>query len=270
MSASPFVLPSVRINAPSAAHFAAPDCHNCGAALTTPFCGHCGQERAKRLNVLSIGSEAWQSYRLFEFSVVKAAWRLLLAPGLVAREFVLGRRKQHVHPLKLLLIAIGLLLLVLGQSSMLDSNNANVSKAMLIVRAYANWSFSIGIIAIVFASMAVFVRRHTYNLTEHLVLGVYCHFLIIVLSIVNLLPTLVFRDPHWLALHRSWSGWPLALIETIIVVHAFRQFFGLAWRAQAWQLLAAGLVFAIGKWLLLRLYAMALVKLVLMQMASSS
>lgn len=266
MPASPSVSPADGVTAPGAAHFVAADCHNCGATLTTPFCGHCGQERAKRLNVLSIGSEAWQSYRLFEFSVIKAAWRLLRAPGLVAHEFVLGRRKQHVHPLKLLLIAIGLLLLVLSQSNMLESENVNVSKAMLIVRAYAKWSFSIGIVAIVCASMTLFAWRRPYNVTEHLVLGVYCHFLIIVLSIVNLLPTLLFRDPQWLALHKSWSGWPLDVIEAGIVMRAFRQFFGLSWRKHALRLLAAGLLFVIGKWALLRLYALALVKLVLMQM----
>jgi hypothetical protein len=250
---------------PSAAHFAAAVCHNCGAALSTPHCGSCGQKRATRFNLLSVGSEAWQNYRLFELDIVKGALRLFMAPGIVAREYVLGARKKHVHPLKLLLIAIGVLLLVLGQSAYLDSQNAEISKAMTMVRAYGNWSFSLGIVAIVTASWCVLSWRHPFNLTEHLVLGVYVHFLIIVASIVNLLPILVFRAPQWLAAHKYWSGHYMQLVEAAIVAVAFRQFFALQWRRDAWRLLLAIATFAACKALLLRLYAIALVKLVLAQ-----
>lgn len=266
MSSTPF--PAVatvplRASPADAEHFAAPICRNCMAAMATRFCAACGQEKTRRLNLLSVGGEVWQNFRLFEFSVVKAAWRLLNTPGLVARAYVLGARKQHVHPLKLLLVAIGLLLLVLGRSQALASQDARVSEAMTIVQAYANWSFSIGIVAIVLASAAVFMWRQPYNLTEHLVLGVYVHFLVIVASVINLLPTLVFRDPHWLALHKAWSSGPMSAVEALIVMRAYAQFFDTSWRRSTARLLLAGLVFVAVKWLLLRLYAIVLVKLVL-------
>lgn len=248
---------------PSTTHFAAAVCHNCGAALCTPHCGSCGQKRAARFNLLSVGSEAWQNYRLFELDIVKGALRLFMAPGVVAREYVLGARKKHVHPLKLLLISIGVLLLVLGQSAYLDSRNAEISKVMTVIRAYGNWSFSLGIVAIVAASWCVLSWRRPYNLTEHLVLGVYVHFLIIVASIINLLPILIFRAPEWLAAHKYWSGYYMQLAEAAILAIAFRQFFDLQWRRDAWRLLLAICTFAICKALLLRLYAIALVKLVL-------
>jgi hypothetical protein len=248
---------------PTPAHFAAPLCRNCGAALQSAFCGRCGQQRVQRLNLLAVGAEAWQNYRWFEFGVLKAAWRLLRGPGVVAREYVLGARRRHLHPLKLLLIAIGVLVLILARTSMLDSADAEVGKAMAIVRSYANWSFSIGILAIVTASMAVLSWRQPYNLTEHLVLGAYCHAVVIAANAINLLPTLAFRDPQWLALHRTWSGWPMDAIEALIVAVAFKQFFALDWRRHALRLLAAAALFAVAKGLLLRLYAIALVKLVL-------
>mgnify|MGYP003515994535 CR=1 FL=1 len=77
---------------PNAAYFDAPVCHNCGAALATAYCGACGQKRARRLDFGAVRIEAWQSYRLFEMSLVKGALRMARAPGLVAREFVLGAR----------------------------------------------------------------------------------------------------------------------------------------------------------------------------------
>lgn len=259
--------PASRPVEPSVAYFAAPLCRNCGAELATPYCGRCGQKRAQRLDLGAVRAEAWQSYRVFEFGLVRAAWRLARAPGDIAREFVLGARAKHVHPLKLLLIAIGVQLLVLAQTHHLDTRDANLSRVMELVRAYANWSFSLGIFAIVGASLLVLRWRRAYNLTEHLVLGVYVHFLIIVANIVNQLPVLVFRDPAFLAAHKQWSAWPMDAIEALIMLFAFRQFFQLDLKRDAWRLLLAAAVFIGLKYLLVRLYSYALVKLVLAQLA---
>lgn len=254
------------IEAPGVEHFAAPVCRNCGAALSTKFCGQCGQQKAARFNLRAVGGEAWSNWRLFEMDVLASAWRLLRKPGTVAREYVLGARKKHVHPLKLLLIAIGVLVLVLAQSNYLASQNANVSRAMELVRSYANWSFSLGIVAIVLTSLVVFRKRGGFNTTEHLVLAVYCHFLIICAAIVNLLPTLVWRAPAWLATHKAWSGFGMDVVEAGLVMLAFRQFFLVDLRREWWRLLLAGVVFAAIKWGLVRLYAMALVKVVMAQL----
>jgi hypothetical protein len=255
------------LSTPDAAHFAAPQCHNCGAALATPFCGACGQKRARRLDFGAVRSEAWQSYRLFELSLVKGALNFLRAPGLVAREFVLGARARHIHPLKLLLIAIGLLLLALSRTNALASQNANLGAAIELVRAYANWSFSLGIVAIVGASTLVLRWRQPFNLTEHLVLGVYVHFLVILANLVNQLPLLVLRAPAILAAHKTWSNTPMDIVEALLVVCVFRQFFALSWQRDAWRLLLAAIAFIAIKTLLMRLFSLVVVKLVLYQLA---
>jgi hypothetical protein len=252
---------------PGDAHFAAPVCHNCGAALATAYCGECGQKRAQRLDLGAVRSEAWQSYRLFEMSFVKGTLRFLRSPGGVAREFVLGARARHIHPLKLLLVAIGLLLLVLARTNALASQDAQVSHAFELVRAYANWSFSLGIVAIVGASLAVLRWRQPFNLTEHLVLGVYTHFLVIVANLVNKLPLLVLRAPEFVAAHKVWSGGPMNALEALIVVFVFRQFFQLSWRRDGWRLLLAAAAFVAFKTALIRLFSLALLKVVLYQLA---
>ncbi len=257
--------PATLTASPSAQHFAAPLCHNCGAALAAAWCGSCGQQRARRLNLLSVGSEAWSNFRLFELEIVRGALRLIAAPGLVAREFVLGARKKHVHPLKLLLIAAGILLLVLSQSNYLDSRNAKVSRAMELVAAYANWSFSLGILAILIATWTVLSWRRPWNVTEHLVLAVYCHFLIIVASILYYLPTLVWRAPAFLAMHKVWGVWYIDAVGILVLTLACKQFFSLDWRRQGWQLVLTAAVFVGCKYLLVRLYAIALVEIVLSQ-----
>ncbi|MBL8300561.1 MAG: DUF3667 domain-containing protein [Rhodanobacteraceae bacterium] len=231
--------------------------------LAGNYCSACGQQRAKRLDVVAIGNEAWQKYRLFEFTAVKAAWRLLRHPGHVARDFVMGVRKRHEHPLKLLLIAIGVLLLVLSQTNYLDSRDASLSKAMSLIRSYGNWSFSLGIVAISAASMSVMRWGKPYNLTEHLVLATYAHFLIIVASIVNLLPTLVWRAPEFLATHKASAAIYMDVAEAGIVMLAFHQFFAVTgWRSWL-RLIVAVAAFVVVKWVLTRLYAMLIAKLVL-------
>ena len=255
---------------PDAAHFAAPVCHNCGAELTTPFCGRCGQKRAHRLDFGAVRAEAWQSYRVFEFGIVKAAWRLARSPGHIAREFVLGARAKHVHPLKLLLIALGIQLLVLTEVQFLTAVNTEYNAVMQRVQSIANWSLSLGFFAIVVASMAVLSWRRPYNLTEHVVLGLYAHFLVVAANILSFLPLLVYHHPGFVAAHRVWSAWPMEVIETSLVLFAFYQFFQLQWRRDWWRMLLAGALYALVKWGLNRLFVIAVIKYVLFTTTKAS
>jgi hypothetical protein len=255
-------------DSPSTAYFDAACCRNCGAALHGPHCAQCGQKKSQRLGLGNLRSEAWEKLRLFELDALQSTLRLLTHPGRVAREYVLGMRKRHTHPLKLLLLAIAVLLLVLAQTRYLDSANANVSKTLAVIRKYAEWSFSLGLAAVWLASMAAFRRGRGYNAAEHLVLALYTQFLIILVNIVNQLPLLVLRAPEWLAWHRAWSGRYMDLIEPALVLLACSQFFQLDLRRDGWRLLLAGAAFVASKKILIYLYSWLLVKLVLAKVIS--
>lgn len=246
------------------AHFAAARCHNCGQPLDSPFCPACGQKKAERFKLTTIASEAWDKVRVFEFSTLQAIWRTLVGPGRVAREFVLGARKKHVHPLKLLLIAIGVLLLVMARLRFLD---AQVSQVIALAQSYAQWSFSLGIVAILTASCLTLWRRCGYNFTEHVVLAIYTHFVVICASTLNMLPKLFLRTPEFLAAHKAWSAWGMGALEAGIVAIAFAQFFALDWRRDFLRLLLAVIAFSAIKRLLELGFAQLLVKVVLAQMA---
>ena len=248
---------------PDAAHFAAPVCRNCAAPLQAAWCGSCGQARAKRLGVSVLRSEAWQKWRWFEWAMLDAAWRIASRPGSVAREYVLGARKRHVHPLKLLLAAIGVLLLVLARANYLESAQGNAGAAIELVRRWSNWSFSLGIFAILAASLGVFGRRGGYNATEHLVLAAYCQLVVIVASTLTKLPTLLWTDPTFVATHRALSPWLLNAIGALVIGVAFTQFFALDLRRDGGRLALALLIYLGTKWLLLRAYAWLIVLIVL-------
>jgi predicted RNA-binding Zn-ribbon protein involved in translation (DUF1610 family) len=85
----------------------APDCTNCGASLGEPrpkFCPACGQETNLRPPRLM---EFVQQFGGAYFSTEGALWRtlklLLLKPGELTRQYLAGRRKHYVLPLRLYL-----------------------------------------------------------------------------------------------------------------------------------------------------------------------
>lgn len=236
--------------------FDAPPCRNCGTAFSSLYCGHCGQKRAMRLGSRDLARETWERWRLFEAGSLHTAWELLSAPGRVAREYVLGMRRHHFHPLKLLLVAVTLLALALSRANYLQSHRfGEVNEAMALVASYANWSFSLGIVAIFAASILVFPRRLGYRPIEHLVLAAYCHALILLLILINLLPLLFTPSPEFVQQHRLASSYYLFAIKAIVVAFAFKQFFVVDLRRRWWQLLPAVLVFVAVNWALMRLYA---------------
>lgn len=264
----PAVNPTAEPVLPSAGYFAAAVCRNCAATLHGPHCSQCGQKKAARIGTASLRTEIWEKLRVFEFDQLQSALRLVTGPGRVAREYVLGVRKRHTHPLKLLLLAIAVLLLVLAQTRYLHSSNVQVSRIMETVRKYAEWSFSLGLAAIWLASLAGFRRCRGYNATEHLVLALYAHFLIILANIANQLPLLLLRSPAWLTWHKHWSGWYMDAAELGIVLLALSQFFLVDLRRHWWRLMLAGAAFVVAKKLLLYFYAWLLVKLILARAAS--
>ncbi|MEO5559582.1 MAG: DUF3667 domain-containing protein [Dokdonella sp.] len=254
---------AVTVATPDAAHFAAPQCQNCGADLHTPFCPQCGQKRVERIGSWQLGQEVWNKFKWFDANVVVSARRLLRRPGAVAREYVFGARKRHLNPIKLLLVGIGFLVLIVQRSNYLASANAPVSSAMAIVQAWANLSFSLSVVAIVLATWVFYRKCGGFNLFEHLILACYIQFVVVVVSVLTKLPTLIWPDAAFLAQHRLVSSWLLDLAGLLIFFSACRQFFLIDIRHGWVRLLGASVIFLCCKWILVRLYALILVSIVL-------
>ena len=264
MTGTPPPLPDVAV---TAEWFEPPLCRNCGAARTTPYCPACGQKAAKRYVWRDVGKETWERLRLFEILSLRTLGRLLLTPGSTARDYVMGRRSAHMHPLKLLVALVAALVLLLAANQYFGhygfaGRNDDVDRMAQRVMAYANWSFSLGIVAIFVASSLVFRSRLGYNAIEHAVLAVYCQNIILAVIIVNLLPTMIWRSPEFIVWHKTASQYYIFAIKVLIVAVAYTQFFLLKLRTDWLKLLSACLVFAGLSWLLLRLYALAILWIV--------
>ena len=236
------------------AHFEAALCRNCGIGRCTPHCGACGQKAVARFSARDVGDEIWQGWRLFEMAFLHAALRLARGPGLVAREYVLGARKRHVHPLKLLLFAVALLVVVLDRTGYLTAGQVRLSAQMQLVADWARWSFSLGLFAVLIATRVVLRRRLDYNLVEHLVLALYVQFVMIAANLLNLLPLLFMDAARWAAPWRLASAYYMTPLELALVGIACVQFFRLDWRRDALRIAAVLAVFFLAKKALLFAY----------------
>lgn len=82
-------------------------CRNCGAVLGQPkpnYCGECGQETA--LKPPTVGEFLQQfggSYMAMEGALWRTLLLLLLRPGRLTREYLAGRKRRYVLPLRLYL-----------------------------------------------------------------------------------------------------------------------------------------------------------------------
>lgn len=93
------------------------DCRNCGAALGSPlpkFCPACGQEtRLRPPTLLEFAQQFGGAYLATEGALWRTLKLLLLKPGALTLEYLRGRRRHFVLPLRLYLTVSVLVLLLL-------------------------------------------------------------------------------------------------------------------------------------------------------------
>jgi Protein of unknown function (DUF3667) len=79
------------------------DCLNCGAALHGPFCAACGQRAVPPdPSVAELAGDAWRELSGYDGRIA-ATVRGLLRPGYLTREYLAGRRKRYLSPVRLYL-----------------------------------------------------------------------------------------------------------------------------------------------------------------------
>lgn len=94
------------IGSRTAAEAPAPRCSNCGTVLDGPYCSRCGQKAVNlHLPFSQFISEAIDDALSLDTRLVRTLHPLLFRPGLVTRDYLLGRRVTHVPPLRAYLIS---------------------------------------------------------------------------------------------------------------------------------------------------------------------
>ena len=86
-------------------------CANCDVAVGEGqrFCGHCGQRMVRgRLTLREVGHDLVHAITHADHSIFSLIKELTLRPGVVASEYVAGKRKKYFGPFAFLFILVGL------------------------------------------------------------------------------------------------------------------------------------------------------------------
>jgi hypothetical protein len=180
-------------------------CKNCGNYFLENFCNRCGQREAHRITVPHVLHDMVHVFLHADKGVFPFIGRLIKQPGVLAREYVDGKRKVF-NPYQFLIFCVGFVLFLMTQShfyEMLEGENAArtsklptyFQKAMAdfnwVVKKYANVITFLHLPVIAFFGWLFFKKRQ-HNYAEHFTITVFAVSLAYIINALALVCYLVF------------------------------------------------------------------------------
>ncbi|MGC4045812.1 MAG: DUF3667 domain-containing protein [Armatimonas sp.] len=103
-------------------HSLSPICLNCGAEVSTRFCGECGQENEPPTPTFSnIAKDLWDEFLAIDGKLLKTLWYLFARPGLLSTEYISGRRSSYISPFKLYFWTTALFVVFILRLNIIDA-----------------------------------------------------------------------------------------------------------------------------------------------------
>lgn len=210
------------------------NCKNCEIALDGKFCANCGQKAdIHRLTFLHVAHEFFHAFTHADKGFLLLAKRLITKPGVVAREYVAGKRKQYFNPLSFIVItsaAHAYISLKTGYFVALSqTGEGGANKRMPLI-----WkevfeisnnngkllSLIVGVPLLAFFSW-LFFRRSKYAFPETFVLNAF------IMGEGHIIRTMIFI-PLFLLFpqHVQLNLWVFESLLLIYLIVAYKQFFG--------------------------------------------
>jgi|GEM_PF-6582586 len=81
-------------------------CRNCDTKLVGPYCSGCGQRADEySVSLAVLARDAADEYLSFDSRLLRTIIALVLRPGYLTRQYLIGRRARYVRPLRLYIVA---------------------------------------------------------------------------------------------------------------------------------------------------------------------
>lgn len=240
-------------------------CANCGADRAGAFCYVCGQRyRDERLTVRRVLRDLTARFLDLESGLLYTLYRLTVAPGTVARDYVAGQRRRYVRPATYLIVITTLLILTFSMvkadyvrfieatwlpalPDQLFRLDEGVIQSDEFAATLTRWlsQGSLYLSLFMAGAFAVLVRwihprwRQRYNVAETWVFAIYASAHAFLLSLP--LYGLVFLDGVDLVIRFTMLGASLIVGMTVYMAIAARQFMDGRWST---ALIAGGVYLA--------------------------
>lgn len=111
------------------------NCLNCGTTVVGHYCHVCGQEN------IETKESFWSLARHFVFDIFHFDGNffhtlkyIFARPGLVAREYSLGKRASFLHPIRMYLFTSAIFFLIFSYTNHLDSGTVNTANGKMTVK----------------------------------------------------------------------------------------------------------------------------------------
>lgn len=183
------------------------NCLNCNAAFDSSFCPSCGQKKdTHRLTAGHVAHEALHSITHADKGFFLLVKELAVRPGIVAKEYIEGKRKRYFNPLSFLVISSAIFAYLAATTGFMQALTSSsregrvLSEAWQEVFSIANNSgkwLTILLIAPVFAFLTwIFFLRKKLNYPEHFVLQSFIFGQAALFRTVVLIPLFIFFPAH--------------------------------------------------------------------------
>jgi hypothetical protein len=162
-------------------------CKNCENLFEGRFCNVCGQKTAHRLDVSHIWHEVIHLFTHADKGIFAFIPKIITQPGIIALDYVEGKRKKYFNPLQYLVIIIGIVTFLIARSHFIEQvmstittmNSTNVPasavKQQLKIAQFFQRYFNIImflLIPILSFFSWLFFRKKKFNYAEHILLQV--------------------------------------------------------------------------------------------------
>lgn len=213
-------------------------CTNCGNVFTGHFCNECGQKLTHRYTVGHVLHEFVHVFTHADKGIFAFSKQILLRPGVVALDFVEGRRKRHFNLFQYLLLVLSAATFLMIKTNMLQQAMQTMNQASQLdyssdmlrlqqkigsfIQQYTN------VLQFIMLPMYglfswLFLKKARFNYAEHIVLHAAVLANTNTLTVLTMLLVLVF--PSFLQAQLLISS----VLSLAVYGMAFKGFFNKAW-----------------------------------------
>lgn len=177
----------------------ASNCPNCGNQLSqaVQFCPECGQSaHTKRLDMHHILHDLVHVFTHADKGFLYLTKELALRPGITAKAYMQGKRKQYFNPFSYLVLTVAVSAFLTNYFHLLEVDTQNSNPVSAMISKNINLVFLIAVPITALINKLLFYKSG-YNLAEHLALQAFMGGFRVFFFILIFTPLVIFYREHY-------------------------------------------------------------------------